>query len=130
MDNYIGKEKNKKLIVEDKDTAKYYGSGGLDVLATPCLIKNLENISYEFTEEIIEKGKTTVGTKIDISHMAASPIGIEIEYKTKLIEVDRRRLVFEIIAYDEKEKIAEGIHERFIVDIDKFVNNAEGKLEK
>ena len=78
----------------------------------------------------LEEGQSTVGTKIDIAHIAATPVGMKVTCETELIEIDRRRLVFSVNVYDEIEKIAEGTHERFIVDNEKFISKAYGKADR
>ena len=77
----------------------------------------------------MEDGMGTVGTRLEISHVAASPVGAEIRYESELTEVDRRRLVFSVRAFDDAGLIGEGIHERFIIDNAKFMSRAESKLE-
>ena len=116
-----------ELIVTDDKTASKVGSGGLDVFATPALIALAEKTALESVSECLQDGQSTVGTKIDISHIAATPVGMRVICETELIEIDRRRLVFSVNVYDEVEKIAEGIHERFIVDSLKFQTKADAK---
>ena len=118
------------MIVTKERTAKAVGSGGLDVFATPALIALAEKTAYESVIPYLEEGQSTVGTYIDIKHIAATPVGMKVICETELIEVDsdkHRRLLFSVNVYDEVEKIAEGTHERFIIDNDKFMGKAEGK---
>ena len=126
----IGKE---KLIVTEENTAKAVGSGGLEVFATPALIALAEKTAFQSVAEHLEEGQSTVGTHIDIKHIAATPVGMKVTCETELIEVDSenpRRLVFSVNVYDEVEKIAEGTHERFIIYSERFQNKANGKSEK
>lgn len=126
----IGKE---ELIVTEENTAKAVGSGGLEVFATPALIALAEKTAFQSVAEHLEEGQSTVGTHIDIKHIAATPVGMKVTCETELIEVDSenpRRLVFSVNIYDEVEKIAEGTHERFIIYSEKFQNKANGKSEK
>ena len=121
----VGKE---ELIVNEDNTARKFGSGGLNVFATPAMIALAEKTALESIAKFLDEGQSTVGTKIDISHIAATPVGMKVYCKTELIEIDRRRLVFSVNVFDEVEKIAEGTHERFIVDNEKFMTKAGGKL--
>ena len=126
----IGKE---ELIVTEENTAKAVGSGGLEVFATPALIALAEKTAFQSVAEHLEEGQSTVGTHIDIKHIAATPVGMKVTCETELIEVDSenpRRLVFSVNVYDEVEKIAEGTHERFIIYSERFQNKANGKNER
>ena len=118
------------MIVTEENTAKAVGSGGLEVFATPALIALAEKTAYESVVPYLEEGQGTVGTNIDIKHIAATPVGMRVVCETELIEFDAsnpRRLLFSVNVYDEVEKIAEGTHERFIINNDKFMGKAEGK---
>ena len=100
-------------------TAKALRSGGLDVFATPIMIALMEEASL-----------VTVGTHLDVSHLSPTPVGMKVTAESELIEIDRRRLVFAVKAYDETGLIGEGKHERFIVDMDKFTAKCEAKMAK
>ncbi len=109
-------------------TAKAMGSGELPVYATPSMIALMENTAYTSVAGELEEGQGTVGTLMNVKHLAASPVGMEVTCETKLIEVDRKRLVFEVKAFDKGGCIGEGIHERFIIANEKFLNKAQSKL--
>ncbi len=115
--------------VTEERTAASMGSGGLRVYATPRMTAMMEYTAWSSVEPYMEDGMGTVGTKLDISHLAASPVGAEIRYESELTEVDRRRLVFSVRAFDDAGLIGEGIHERFIIDNAEFMSRAESKLE-
>ena len=115
--------------VTEERTAASMGSGGLRVYATPRMTAMMEYTAWSSVEPYMEDGMGTVGTKLDISHLAASPVGAEIRYESELTEVDRRRLVFSVRAFDDAGLIGEGTHERFIIDNAKFMSRAESKLE-
>ena len=117
------------IMVTEEKTAKAMGSGELNVFATPAMIALMENTAYKSVAEFLEPGQGTVGTLMNVSHVAATPMGMQITCETKLVEIDRRRLVFEVKASDEKGLIGEGTHERFIVDNAKFMARAEAKKE-
>ena len=109
-------------------TAQALGSGLLPVFATPALIALAEETATKSVAAALEQGQGTVGTRVEIAHLAATPVGMKVRCESELTEVDRRRLVFSVAVYDEAEKIAEGIHERFIIDNAKFMEKAQGKL--
>lgn len=108
-------------------SAQKVGSGDLDVFATPVLVALAEETALKSVSPYLEEGQGTVGTKVDIAHIAATPIGMKVRCETELVEVDRRRLVFNVEVYDEVERVAQGTHERFIVDAEKFLAKAESK---
>ena len=111
-------------------TAKALRSGGLDVFATPIMIALMEEASLVSVRPYLEPGMDTVGTHLDVAHLAATPVGMNVRAEAELIEVDRRRLVFSVKAYDEVELVGEGTHERFVVSMDKFVAKCNSKLQK
>lgn len=117
----------KEEVTMDK-TAKVWGSGDLDVYATPAMLLLMEKTSKNLVSPCLEEGFTTVGTKLDVSHVSASPVGSQITCISELIEVDRKRLVFQVSAYDQCGLIGEGSHQRFIVESQSFMKKAESKL--
>ena len=110
-------------------TAAHYGSGLLEVFATPAMIALMEKTALDSVAPYLDEGCGTVGTRVEVSHISATPIGMKVYCSTRLIRIDRRRLVFEVEAYDEAGKIGEGIHERFIVNNDPFMEKTLKKLE-
>ncbi len=116
-----------ELVTPDK-TAKTVGSGLLPVYATPAMIALMEKCAAECVVPYIEDGKSSVGTMLNVKHLAASPIGIEISCTATLTEIDGRRLVFSLEASDEKGPIGEGTHERFIIDVERFMAKCQSKL--
>ena len=112
------------LVVEHKDTAAVYGSGALEVFATPAMIALMEKTCLESVADKVGDGNTTVGIAVNIKHLKASPVGALIRCDATLIEVDRKRLVFEVQCFENDVLIGEGFHERFVVDSEKFM----GKL--
>ena len=109
-------------------TAVEIGSGSVPVLATPMLVSLMECAAINSLGNRLEKGQTTVGIKIEISHTAATPVGVGVTAKAELVEVDRKRLVFEVSAEDDCGQIGSGCHERFIVEQDKFISKANEKM--
>ena len=117
-----------ETVVVYENTAAAVGSGALEVFSTPSMIALMENTAYTSVAGELEEGQGTVGTLMNVKHLAASPVGMEVTCETKLIEVDRKRLVFEVKAFDKGGCIGEGIHERFIIANEKFLNKAQSKL--
>ena len=103
-------------------TAEAVKSGGLPVYATPAMIALMEQAAWSGVEEYMDAGCSTVGTLMNVKHLSASPVGARVRAEAELVEIDRRRLVFKVAAYDDKGLIGEGMHERFIIDIDKFMS--------
>lgn len=128
MDIKLGSSYTVDINVNKEDTALAQGSGEIEVFATPRLVSIMEKAAVNAVSPYIDEGYTTVGTRIDIKHIAATPVGMKVKAYAELLEVDGKRLVFKVEAFDEVEKIGEGIHERYIVNIDRFLNKAKGKL--
>lgn len=113
-----------------ENTAAAVGSGMLEVFATPMMIALMEKTACESVAPYLEEGSGTVGTELNVKHVAATPIGMQVTCETELVEVDGRRLVFHVKASDEAGLIGEGTHERFIINNEKFQSKANGKLNK
>lgn len=118
------------IKVEEKDTAMAHGSGTLAVLATPRMIALMEESAYKCIDKYLEEGQSSVGTYLDVKHLAATPVGMDVYAESEVIEIDGRKVVFSVKAYDEKGLIGEGKHERFIVYSEKFVAKTYQKLDK
>lgn len=121
-------------VVDDTNTAASWGSGGLPVYSTPCVVALLENACFRATKVLLPEGWSTVGTEVNISHLAPSPRGRTVRAFGELLENNGRRLVFKVQVYDEidgkqNQLIAEGTHGRFIINNKKFLDKAEGKRE-
>lgn len=123
----IGLKGRAENIVNKENTAKNMGSGSLDVFATPALVALMEAAAVNALQ--LEAGESSVGTALEITHSAATPVGMKVWAEAELIEVDRRRLVFEVNAFDEVEKIGSGRHERFIIQEERFLSKTNQKLE-
>lgn len=121
-DNLKGLRHSETLVVEHKDTAAVYGSGALEVFATPAMIALMEKTCLESVADRIGEGNTTVGIAVNIKHLKASPIGATIRCEAEILEVDRRRLVFSVKCYEGDTIVGEGTHERFVVDSQKFMS--------
>lgn len=117
-----------EIVVTEEITASAMGSGSIEVYGTPAMILLIEETAKKSVAEALEDGFGTVGTELNIKHLAATPVGMKVWCETELMEVDGRRLLFNATVYDECGKIGEGTHERFIVDNFKFQEKANNKL--
>jgi fluoroacetyl-CoA thioesterase len=109
------------IIVEESDTARTSGGETLPpVLSTPRMISYMERTAHQALLPYLAEGQTTVGTVVNIRHLGATPVGMQVRFRAELLEVDRRRLRFKVEAFDAVEKVGEGEHERFIVDKNRF----------
>ncbi|MFZ5595705.1 MAG: thioesterase family protein [Bacillota bacterium] len=113
--------------VDDSNTAVAYGSGSVSVFATPAMIGLMEKAALSSVDPLLDEGMTTVGTKIDVQHLAATPRGMSVEAESELVEIEGRRLLFRVEARDGVEVVGRGTHERYIVPLEKFLSRAEQK---
>ena len=111
-----------EATVVHENTAAAVGAGGVEVFGTPMLVALMENASWRTVADALDEGYVTVGTHVNISHLAATPLGQQVRATAELIEIDGRRLVFRVEAYDERQKIGEGQHERAIVQLERFLS--------
>jgi predicted thioesterase len=116
-----------ELTVTDADTAARWGSGLVPVYSTPALVGQMENSAVVALTGHLPAGQTTVGGHIEVHHLAPTPVGMKVRVMAELVEVDGRKLVFKIEAWDEVEKIGEATHDRFIVDEAKFIAKVKSK---
>ena len=116
--------------VTHENTAAVMGSGALEVFATPAMVALMEKAALESVQPFLEEGQGTVGTRLEISHLAATPVGMTVRAESELIEVDRRKLSFIVTAWAGDAKIGEGTHQRAIIDNERFMAKANGKLNK
>ena len=114
--------------VSEKNTAIAYGSGSINVLATPAMIGLMEKAALSSVDPLLPAGHSTVGIKVDVEHVAATPIGGFVEARSELLEIDGRRLIFKVEAFDGKDMVGRGRHERFIVATEKFLKKVQERL--
>ena len=126
----LGIKGHAEVLVDETNMASRLGSGVVDVFATPCLIALMEEASQTSVAPYLDEGMTTVGTKINVSHDAATPVGMKVRAESELIEIDGRRLVFSVKAYDDCGLVGQGTHERFIVRLDRFMEKAAAKKKQ
>lgn len=116
-----------QVEVHSGNTARTMKSGDLEVFATPAMVALAEEAAGRSVAPFLEAGQTTVGTLVNLEHLAATPVGMTVSAESRLIELDGRRLVFEIHIRDEEGEIGRGRHERFIVYGDRFLQKAQGR---
>jgi fluoroacetyl-CoA thioesterase len=114
-----------RTIVVHENTAAAVGAGGVEVFSTPMMIALMENAAWRAVVDSLEEGDVTVGTEVNVRHLAATPMGQQVRATAELIEIDGRRLVFNVEAYDEKRKIGDGQHVRFIVGLEQFMKRID-----
>ena len=114
--------------VEREDTALEVGSGSLLVYATPCMVALMEGAACEAIADAISEDKTTVGIELNISHLAATPVGMDVRAEAEVTAVDGKIITFSVTAYDEAGKIGEGTHKRAIVTSQRFLDKTYEKL--
>lgn len=117
------------LVVGIEHTAPWVGSGRIAVLATPVLINVIEAAALAACEAALEPGFQSLGIHLDVRHFAATPVGMRVTASAELVRVDKRTLHFKISARDEKEDIADGRHERVVVNVERFSKRIETKAE-
>lgn len=123
----LGTKGHQESVVTEEMLACNVGSGLVKVYATAMMIALIEKAAVLSVEPYLENGQGSVGTIVNVSHCSATPLGMKVWADTELVEVDRRRLVFKVAAYDERGLIGEGMHERFIIDNAKFQAKADSK---
>jgi predicted thioesterase len=114
-------------VVTEEDTAAEFGSGQVLVFATPMMIGIMENAALKAVDSYLPDDYATVGIHLDVKHMAATPVGMKVRAKAELIEIKGKKLKFKVEAYDEMEKIGEGYHSRYIVNVPDFIEASKTK---
>lgn len=116
--------------VTEADTAISVGSGDVEVFATPMMLALMEGAAAQCLGRFLAEGKTSVGAKIESSHLAATPVGMNVRAVASIVEVEGKKVSFEVEAYDEHGLIGEGTHLRVVVDKERFTAAANEKLNK
>ena len=125
----VGLKGRAETVVTDDNTAKAACSGALPVFGTPFMCALMEEAAWKSIAPHLEPGQSTVGTKLDISHDSATPAGMKVWAESEITEVDGKRLVLTVAAFDERGPIGRGTHERFIVTDERFLAKCAKKLE-
>lgn len=119
----------RRIVVSDEYSARHLGSGNVLVLATPAMIMLMEQTAMRSVDPLLAVDQNTVGVRVEVAHLGATPLDMAVRIRTELLEVDGRRLKFRVEAFDEVEKVGEGMHERFIIDLGRFQRKLQEKLE-
>lgn len=128
MSLVVGMNAEQVFTVKEEDSANHVGSGSLPVLATPSMIAFMERTARIFMDKHLSESQTSVGVHVDISHLAATPVGMDVHVICEVASVDGRRVDFRVEIRDEVEKVGEGSHQRYIIDKDRFSKRVEAKL--
>jgi predicted thioesterase len=126
----IGTKGEMTILVADDNAISFLGSDGARVLGTPYMIYYLEMTARNSTKPFLEEGFDTVGARVDVRHLAATPMGMRVTFRSELTGMEDRRLFFKVEAFDDQEKVGEGTHERAIVNVAKFAGRVQAKALK
>ena len=125
-----GLEGHAEIVVGEQHTAPRIGSGRVRVLATPVMINLMEAAALDAAENLIPAGHQSLGTRLDVRHIAATPVGMRVRATARLVVVDGRTLEFRVEAHDEKDLIGDGTHTRLVVNVERFDQRVQKKLAK
>ena len=117
-----------EIVVGEEHTAPHVGSGRVHVLATPVMVNLMEAAALQAVEGLLPAGHQTVGTHLDITHTAATPVGMRVRAYAEVTKVEKRTLTFNVYAEDEKERIGGGVHERIIINLERFDQRMQEKI--
>lgn len=117
-----------EALVEREDTAQVVGSGDLLVYATPCMVALMEGVACQSVAPFLAEGESTVGTRMDVRHTSATPVGMTVRAESVVTAVDGRTITFEIRAFDEAGEIGSAVHERVIIRAERFLEKTYEKL--
>ena len=126
----IGRRGRAEAVVTPENTAQAAGSGLVPVFATPWMVALMENAAVQAVQSALAPGEGTVGTRLGVTHDAATPVGMRVWAEAEVTAVEGRKLTFAVSAFDEAGKIGGGTHERFVIQTDKFLARAQAKLGK
>ena len=125
----VGTKGEEQILVTSDVAIDFLGVEEARVLATPMLIMHLEMAARNSVKGLLDEGHDTVGTHVNVAHLAATPIGMAVTFRSEVLSVEDRRINFKVEAFDEKERIAEGTHQRAIVNIAKFAARIQAKAK-
>ena len=126
----IGTKGESSIVVTTENAVNFLGVEGARVLGTPFLIGYLEMTARDSVKPFLEEGFDTVGARVDVRHLAATPMGMRVIFRSELTGIEDRRLFFRVEAFDEKDKISEGNHERAIIQVARFAARVQAKALK
>jgi fluoroacetyl-CoA thioesterase len=124
----IGLTGSAEITVQDADTAPRVGSGRVSVLATPVMINLMEAAALNAVERLLPQGHQSLGTRLEVGHYAATPVGMRLRATAELTKVEGRNLQFRVDAFDEKERVGDGLHTRVVVNVARFDERVQRKL--
>ena len=124
----VGAVGTSTIIVGDEHTAPFVGSGRVRVLATPVMINLIEAAALEACEHLLPAGHQSLGTHLDVTHIAATPVGLRVTATAEVIAVEGRNIHFKVSARDERDLIGEGKHERVVVNVERFDKRVQEKI--
>ena len=124
----VGIKGHAEALVEQEDTAKVVVSGDLLVYATPCMVALMEGAAWQSVAPFLAEGESTVGTRMDVKHLSATPVGMEVRAESVVTAVDGRKVTFEIHAFDEAGEIGSAVHERVVIRAERFLEKTYDKL--
>jgi fluoroacetyl-CoA thioesterase len=124
----IGLRAMADLVVGEEHTAPRVGSGRVHVLATPVMINMMESAALAAIERLLPEGHQSLGTRLDVGHYAATPVGMRLRAEAELVAIDGRTLMFRVAAYDERERVGDGTHTRVVVNVARFDARVQAKL--
>ncbi len=127
---HVGMEFTKTIVVTEELAARHLAGKGVGVLSTPELVRFIEMCALEGVKPYLQTGQDTVGIRVDVRHLAGTPVGMKVTARCALKEIDRRRLEFTFEVQDEMDKVAEGTHGRFIVDTEKQQQRIQEKVAR
>jgi predicted thioesterase len=128
MEIIVGMKGEASTLVEREDTAAEVGSGSLLVYATPCMVALMEGAACEAINEALTEDQSSVGISLNIEHLSATPVGLEVRAEAEVTAVEGKIITFAVTAYDEAGKIGEGTHKRCVISSQKFLDKAYAKL--
>jgi predicted thioesterase len=124
----IGAVREESIDVDDRVSTRFLGLEGARVLSTPHMIGHMEGTSRNLVLPMLDAGFDTVGTEVHVSHLAAAPMGEKVTFRSEILKVGGRRVTFKVEARDSRDKIGEGTHERFIINVERFAEKMQKKL--
>ena len=125
----VGLKGRAETVVNESNTAQAACSGALPVFGTPFMCALMEEAAWKSIAPHLEAGQSTVGTRLNVSHDSATPVGMKVWAESEVTQVDGKRLVLKVAAYDERGPIGQGTHERFIITNERFLAKTANKLE-
>lgn len=125
----VGMKHEATFRVDEPYTALHIGSGALRVLATPSMIGFMERISHQLLARCLPEGYSSVGAHVDVRHLAPTPMGWTVRITSEVVQVEGRKVTLAVAAWDEQEKVGEGLHQRVVIDLERFLSRVQAKQQ-